>query len=353
MTTPRLEINLSRLAHNCIELKKLFDSKGVSLTAVTKVICGDPQITRTLVENGIDVIADSRIENIIRMREAGISAQFHLLRTPIPSQAELVINHVDVSYNSELSTIRTLSKLALEKQRVHQIILMVDLGDLREGLMPDDLEDIIDKIMDMKGIELIGIGTTLACFAGIKPDSKKMYFFSSLANKIEDRFKISLKLISGGTSANYNWLNSSGELGRTNNLRLGEAIYLGRETLFRKAISGLYTDSFSLVAEVIESKMKPSLPDGELCQNAFGEVPEFTDNGDIRRVLLGLGRQDVIASGITPKQNITILGASSDHVVIDAKQVDVEVGDEVAFNVNYGALLAAMTSRYVIKEYIG
>ena len=352
MTTPRLEINLSKIAHNCRELKKRFDLKNVGLTGVTKVVCGDSIIAKTLYDSGITTIADSRIENIINMRQAGISAEFHLLRTPFLSQIELVIDNVDVSFNSELLIIKELSKLALEKNRIHKVILMVDLGDLREGIMPDELENVVSEVIKLKGVQLIGIGTTFACFAGVKPDISKMDYFSLLTNRIEVKFKISLEYISGGTSANYNWLTASNNIGRTNNLRLGEAIYFGREPLYRNAIEGLYTDAISFLSEAIESKVKPSLPDGELCQNAFGEVPTFTDYGRIRRVILGAGRQDILVSGLTSKQDITILGASSDHIVIDAKQESIGVGDEVKFEVDYGALLAAMTSPFVVKKYI-
>ena len=49
------------------------------------------------------------------------------------SEADKVVEYADISLNSELETIRALSKEALIKGRSHNIILMVDLGDLREG----------------------------------------------------------------------------------------------------------------------------------------------------------------------------------------------------------------------------
>ncbi len=162
-----------------------------------------------------------------------------------------------------------------------------------------------------------------------------------------------MQYVSGGNSANHDWLMSTPDVGKINNLRLGESIFLGRETLHRKPISGLFTDAFRLFAEVIESKVKPSKPYGETCQDAFGNVPEFSDRGPMRRVILGIGLQDVLVTGLTPCMDVDILGASSDHILIDAKESDLKVGDEVEFNLNYGALLSSMTSPYVARCYVG
>ncbi len=352
MTTPRLEVNLGKIVHNAKTLKELYGSKGIGVIGVTKVVCGDTNIAEALVESGISVLADSRIANIRRMRNAGVQAQFVLLRTPLLSQAESVVKYADISLNSELSVVKRLSKFAVNNNATHKIILMVELGDLREGLMPSDLEDTVKGVVGLEGIELVGIGTNLACLGGIKPDEEKMGYLSSLAGDIEEKFGMTLEFVSGGNSANYNWFMSTKDVGRINNLRIGESIYLGCETLYRKPLPQLFTDAFTLVTEVIESKIKPSLPYGEFCQDAFGNVPGVQDRGQIRRAILGVGLQDVLVSGLTPRSDIGILGASSDHIIVNAKQTDLKVGNEVKFNLNYGALLSAMTSPYVIKKYV-
>ncbi len=350
MLTPRIEINLEKIAHNVKIIKGLYGSKGIDIVGVTKAVCGNPVIADILLKSGISILADSRIENIIRMREAKINAEFLLLRTPLLSQAEQVVKYTNISLNSEYSVIKELSKFAIEQNSIHKIILMVELGDLREGLMPSELDKIIEQVQRLEGIEIVGIGTNLACFGGIKPDDEKMGYLSSLAIDIEEKFGLSLKYISGGNSANYNWFMTTQDVGRINNLRLGESIYLGCETLNRKPIPGLITDAFTLVTEVIESKIKPSLPYGTVAQNAFGNLPKFKDQGQIKRVILGIGLQDVLVSGLTPRLDIEIIGASSDHIIVDAKKLELKVGDEIEFDLNYGALLSAMTSPYVIKK---
>jgi predicted amino acid racemase len=349
MATPRIEINLEKIAHNAKTLNDLYGSKGIDVIGVTKVVCGAPNIADVLVRSGISILADSRIENIRRMRNAGIQAEFLLLRTPLLSQIEAVIKFADISLNSEISVIERLSKFALEFNTTHKIILMLELGDLREGLMPSDLDITVEQIVNLEGIDLVGIGTNLACFGGVKPDKEKMGFLSSIAREIEERFELKLAVVSGGNSANYNWFVSTDNVGRINNLRLGESIYLGCETLQRKPIPGLFTDAFTLVAEVIESQLKPSLPYGEIAQDAFGNVPDIKDQGQIKRAILGIGLQDVQVSGLTPRTDIEILGASSDHIIVNTKKIELKVGEELEFDMNYGALLAAMTSPYVTK----
>jgi ornithine racemase len=311
---------------------------------------GDPAIALAMVQGGVKFIADSRLENIQRMRAAGVVTQFVLLRTA-PSQAQSVIESVDISLNTELETIEKLSYYANLRGQNHQIILMVEMGDLREGILPVDLSNLIQKILKLPCIQIIGIGCNLACYGGIKPTPQKMDELSGLANAIELEFGLKLEVISGGNSANYEWseTSESDQTGRVNNLRLGESILLGRETLNRRAIPGLCTHAFQLIAEVIESKDKPSLPFG--AQDAFGAVPTFVDRGIRRRVILALGRQDILISGLTPVGDLEILGSSSDHMVLDSDRDPIPVGSEVKFNLDYGGLLSAMTSPFIQKQF--
>lgn len=351
MPTPRIEIDLGKIAHNARTLKSLYGARGVGVFGVTKVICGDPIIARTLVDSGIVTLADSRTANIQKMRDAGVAAQFLLLRTPFLSEAKAAVRLADISLNSELSVVERLSEAALARHSTHGVVLMVELGDLREGLMPRELACVVEQVLGLKGVELVGVGTNLACFGGVKPDEENMNQLSSIAAELERNFGLSLAIVSGGNSANYTWFEATQDVGRVNNLRLGESIFLGRETLRREPIPGLFIDAFTLVAEVIEAKTKPSRPRGEICQDAFGSVPIFRDRGLINRALVGVGLQDVAVPGLSLRIGASILGASSDHTILDAGRSGLRVGDEVEFNMSYAALLAAMSSSYVLKEY--
>ncbi|WP_340066849.1 alanine/ornithine racemase family PLP-dependent enzyme [Ascidiimonas aurantiaca] len=352
MNLPRIDIDLEKIGHNVQQLKKLYASKGINIIGVTKVVGGDPVIADVLVKNGIEILADSSILNIIKIRKAGIRAQYLLLRTPALSQVEDVIIHTHISLNSELIVLKKLSECALRNHVIHKVILMVELGDLREGVMPSEMNTLVKQVLNLEGLTLLGIGTNLACFGGISPDVQKMNELSSIAIRLEEKFKITLEIVSGGNSANYNWFTSSKDVGRINNLRLGESIFLGREALCRKPIPGLFTDNFTLLAEVIEAKRKPSQPYGKVYQNASGDIPRFKNKGFMDRAILAIGMQDVAVSGIIPKQKMTILGASSDHVVIDNTRAKLKLGDAVAFHLNYSALSKALHSRNISKNII-
>ena len=260
MTTPRLEIDLDKIQHNTRTLVEMLANRGISVTGVTKATLGSPEIAGVLLRAGVSALGDSRIENIETMRLASVTAPMTLIRTPMLSQVNRVVMHADVSFNTELDIISKLSCAAQKARLMHGVVLMIELGDLREGIMPGDLENTVRKTLGFPNIALKGIGTNLACRSGVSPDAKNMAELSALADSIEATFGLELSVVSGGNSGNLQWALSGAETGRINDLRLGEALLLGREPLHRQPIDGLYTDAITLVAEVIESKVKPSQP---------------------------------------------------------------------------------------------
>ena len=349
-STPRIEISLSQIRENTRILSDLYLEKGISLMGVTKAVLGEPSVAKAMIEGGVKFIADSRIKNILKMKNAGISIPFVLLCTPL-SQAESIVQNVDISLNTEIETIKSLSHHAKIQNKTHQVIIMVELGDLREGVMLCDLSQFIQETLSLPNIKIIGIGSNLACYGGVKPDNKNMRELSEHVDLLEKEFQIELEIISGGNSANYEWFKSAKNVGRINNLRLGESILLGCETLGRKVIPGLHMSAFQLIAEVIESKKKPSLPSGEICQDAFGNVPDFLDRGIRQRAIIALGRQDIPVSSLKSIDQLKIIGSSSDHIILDGENHNLEVGDEVRFSFDYSGLLATMTSPFVIKQF--
>ncbi|MFC1997817.1 alanine racemase, partial [Chloroflexota bacterium] len=243
MPAPRIEIELDKLAHNACKLTTLFGSKGISITAVTKGVCGSPRIASALLDSGIHSFGDSRIANIQKMREAGLEAQFMLIRSPMPSEVERVVEFIDVSLNTEISVIRLLARQASKRDKIQQIILMIELGDLREGILPSDIEPMVAEVMGLRGVKLIGIGTNLACFGGVRPTDANMQALSAIVGNLQRKFGINFEVVSGGNSANYQWFVSTPDIGLVNHLRIGEAILLGCDTLTRERIPGLYMDA--------------------------------------------------------------------------------------------------------------
>jgi len=353
---PRLEINIEKLKTNLQIISNLLKKRNISLTMVTKAYCANPDIINELVKdkNLIDYLADSRIENLKSMKHIDIPKI--LLRLPMKSEVEDVIKYADISFNSEYETIEMLNEEAKKVNKVHKIVIMVDLGDLREGyFVQKDLFDNVKKIQDLHNVSIIGVATNLTCYGAVLPSEENLSKLVSIAEKLERDFHIDIKIISGGNSSSLFLINENRLPAKINNLRIGEAILLGRETAYGKKIEGAFDDVFRLICEVIENKEKPSVPLGERGLDAFGNQPIFEDKGIMERAILGIGRQDIKIGSFYPiDEKIEIIGASSDHTIINVTHCEkkYKIGDLVEFKINYEGLLSLCTSKYVSKIII-
>lgn len=347
---PQLAIDLKKLEENVSLITEKCHKQGISVMGVTKVFCAQEEAARAFVEGGVDYLADSRVENLIDM--AHLSPEKVLLRLPMPSEAQVIVQHVDISLNSELKTIKALDQAAKLLDKTHRIILMVDLGDLREGIWPSDFDATIREILTLDKILLEGIGVNLTCYGGVVPKTDNLSQLTALNQHLKDTFGVTVKMVSGGNSSFLYLLDQGGVPEGINNLRLGEALVLGRETAYGDQIPGTHADVFQLKAEIIELKQKPSVPIGEIGMDAFGNKPTFVDKGIRLKGILAVGRQDVHPDNLIPlDENLTIIGSSSDHMIVDFtdSKTDYHVGDIITFNVEYGALLSLSTSPYIKK----
>jgi predicted amino acid racemase len=353
MAHPYITIDLDTIEHNARVIVALCKSHGVAVTGVTKGVCGYPEIAKAMLRGGVAALGESQLDNIYRLQAAGVCASYMLLRLPALSEVEEVVETVDVSLNSELAVLEGLSRAAQRQGRIHDAIIMVDLGDLREGVWPRDVIPFLRDALRLPGIRIRGLGTNLACFAGVVPDEDNMRRLVELADEIEQTFDCTLEWLSGLNSSGLKLLASGCLPRRVNHARIGEAILLGRETTHRQPWPETFQDAFVLHVEVLELKKKPSLPIGERGENAFGRLMAFENHGERERALLNVGREEVTLEGMTPSDSrFKILGASSSYLVVDMTDAegDVEVGDELTFALNYGALVTAMTSAYVEKR---
>ncbi|MGL4914370.1 MAG: ornithine racemase Orr [Romboutsia sp.] len=351
---PRLEINISKLKHNIATLSDICKTHNLDMAMVTKVYCAIPEVVKEVSCKNVDYLADSRVENLKKLQDINIHKI--LLRIPMISEIKDVINYVDISFNSELKTIYKLNEEAKNQAKTHKIVLMFDLGDLREGYFnEDEFFSVVEEVLKLENLKLFGIATNLTCYGAIMPSSENLGRLSKLAQIIEEKYNAPLEFVSGGNSSSIDLLQKWNMPDKITNLRLGEAIALGRETAYGKVIENTYQDVFKLVCEIVELKDKPSMPIGEIGMDAFGNVPYYEDRGILKRAIVAIGKQDINIEGIMPiDKNIEILGASSDHMILSVGNCEsnFEVGDKVEFLVEYGGLLTACTSKYVHKELI-
>lgn len=370
-----LEIRLDKIAHNVNFLSNKIKSHNGELFGVTKVVCADEKVAETFINNGCTGLADSRWENLKKLKTSLFyiealknGKKIPLLNLRIPAITELpyIIEYSDISLVSEIETIAKIEKIASTMKKRYGIILMIDLGDLREGIIPEnatkidinlwekEIDKFFNKLPELNYLYFYGIGTNLACYGGVAPSEENMGLIVHLKNYINKKYNINIKHISGVNSSGIPFFLNGKLPEEIDNFRLGESLLLGVNVLNREPIEGMVQDTFILKSEIIELKNKPSLPIGNRGQNAFGEIVEFEDKGIQKRAILSIGRQDVVVEGLKPIDNkIEVLGASSDHLEIDVSKSDktYNLGDYIEFIPNYAALLALSTSNYVEKIY--
>jgi predicted amino acid racemase len=328
---------------------------GIDVVAVTKVTCGNHAVGSAMLRGGATALADSRLVNLAKLRAAGLSAPMWLLRAPTPAQADEVVRLADVSLESELETVQALDAAAAAQGRVHGVVCMVDLGDLREGVLPDDLLPLVEQVAQLKHVRVAGIGTNLTCYGAIVPSERNMAELAKLALQVQALLGHEI-VVSGGNSSSLD-LALAGRLpAGIGSLRLGESLLLGLDTLRREPLPGLRQDAFLLRAPIVECLVKPSKPWGESAQDAFGNRPVYEDRGNRRRAILAIGRQDVHPDLLTPVDTrVEVLGASSDHLIVDVEAVEPppRVGDVLERAPGYGSVLQLFTSPYIDKVFVG
>lgn len=353
---PVLEINLDKISENTYRIVTKCRTKGIQVIGVTKGFSAMPEIVDAMLAGGIVELADARMENIVEIRKRNICNPITLLRIPRLSNVDNVVQYADTSINSEISVIKALSNASVRIGKVHNIILMVDVGDLREGIMQENVLDTVKQIYNFQGVLIVGIGTNMGCFGGVLPSINNLGLLIDLRNILEKHLGRQLDIVSGGGTSTLLLVENNMVPAGINQLRIGEGILLGTDTTNDRKIPWLYQDAFLLRAEVIEVKEKPSIPIGEVGKDAFGNTPQFVDVGIRKRAILALGKQDAYIQGVFPlNKKLKILGASSDHTIIDITDAghEIVVGDEMIFGLTYSGLLSVSDSRYIRKEFKG
>lgn len=353
MKYPRVVVDREKIRYNTLNMVEKAKREGAELVGVTKGTCAHRDVVEAMALGGIKIFADSRLENLALIQDMELpgDVELYLLRLPMVSQAKEVVERVDVSFNSQEATLEALNHEALRKGKKHQVMLMVDVGDLREGVRPSNFLSLADKTLSLKGLNLKGIATNVGCYGGVLPSIQQLETLLSLASTLEDMCGFSVEIISGGNTATT-ILFSQGLPQGINQLRIGEGILVGFDSTNHRVMEGFHQDAFILQAEIIEIEEKPSYPIGEIGRDAFGEIPTFQDRGIRKRAILAIGRQDVEFGSITPTmEGVEILGGSSDHLLLDisACQETLRVGDALSFILGYSGLLRVMTSGYVHK----
>ncbi len=352
---PQVEVNLTKLRHNIEEIVKRSGDLGIEIAGVIKGFSGIPEVSMQFEKAGCSLLASSRLEQLRAAREAGCRLPFLLIRIPMLSEAEETVALTDISLNSEPVVLEALNRAAGKQAKTHGVILMADLGDLREGFW--DKEEMIRTAVqvekEMKNLTLEGIGTNLGCYGSVEATPEKLQELVDLADAIGEKIGRKLRFVSGGATTSLPRIIEGNMPDGINMLRVGEGIILAKDLrdLWGYDMSYMYQDAFTLKAEVIEVKDKPSYPQGKIMFDAFGNTPEYVDRGVRRRALLAIGKVDyAFPESIFPRmKGVEVLGASSDHTILDIEEAEseIKVGDVLEFDLCYATIVFVTNAQSV------
>ncbi len=351
-----LKLYRSELLHNYSYLDSLFKKNGIKWGITTKLLCGTRSYLQEVINLGIKEAHDSRISNLKVIKEIDPETITIYIKPPPKDTIPELVRYADISLNTELSTLHELSDEAVRQKKVHKVIIMIEMGDLREGVMRDDLVDFYEKVFRLPGIEVVGLGTNLNCLHGVMPDADKLIQLALYKQIIELRFKKSIPLVSGGTTVTIPLLLNKQLPDGINHFRVGEALFFGKDLFSDDVIEGMSDQVMELYTQIIEISEKPLVPTGELGVNPQGKVAEINqdDYGKTAyRAIIDIGTLDIQPNYLIPvNDNITITDASSDMLILDVGEnpEGYKVGDMIRFKLKYMGALGLMNSDYIEKR---
>ncbi len=346
----------SELRHNYEYLDKLFKKNDIKWGITTKLLCGNSDFINEVTDLGIGEVHDSRISNLKVVKNIDPDTVTIYIKPPPKDTIPELIKYADISLNTELSTMHELSEEAVRQDKVHKVIIMIEMGDLREGVMRDDLVDFYEKVFRLPGLEVVGLGTNLNCLHGVMPDGDKLIQLALYKQIIELRFKKKIPLVSGGTTVTIPLLLNNQLPNGINHFRVGEALFFGKDLFSDGVIDGMSDQVMELYTQIIEISEKPMVPSGDLGVNPQGKTAEINeaDRGKTAyRAIVDIGTLDIQPNYLIPvNDNITISDASSDMLVLDVGEnpEEYKVGDMIRFKLKYMGALGLMSSDYIEKK---
>ncbi|RNL93025.1 alanine/ornithine racemase family PLP-dependent enzyme [Sinomicrobium pectinilyticum] len=351
-----LKLNTRALKHNYLFLKNLFGSHKKDWGVVTKLLCGNKLFLKEVIGLHPDCIFDSRLSNLAMVKKISLEIKTGYIKPPPTRSIEELIEVADISFNTQFETIEMINRYAEKAGKVHQIVIMIEMGDLREGVMRENFVDFYARVFELKAVEVMGIGANLNCLNGIMPSHDKLIQLSLYEQIIEAKFNKKIPWVSLGTSVTLPLLLKNLVPEGVNHFRIGETLFFGNDLFEDSPMEGMKQDVFMLYAEVLEVMEKPINPTGYVGSNVAGEIPifEIEDYSETSiRILVDIGILDIEIKNIKPLyEEYRLEGGSSDMIVLDVgkNNHNIRVGDMIPFHINYMGALRLLNSKYIEKR---
>ena len=362
-----LIIHKDKIKDNIRQLSSYFKEKGIEWSLITKVFSGDMEFLQEVLSHdvvlNVNSIGDSRLTSLKNLRKVNPEMRTIYIKPPAKIYAKEVVKYANISLNSSYSTILALNEAAKEAKTIHQIIIMIELGELREGIKRTQIMELYERVFRLDNIEVVGIGSNLGCMYGVEPSYDKLLQLSLYKKLISLRYHKDLKQISGGTSITLPMIENSSIPKEINHFRVGEAAFFGISPLDNQQFMNLNTDTFEFTANIIELEEKKIVPEGTISEANVGHTAKY-NHDDINetsvKAILDFGMLDVDKENIEAyDQSISFVGITSDMLVVDlGKNKDThgktkyQVGSKVYFKPNYMAVARLLNSKFISKCYI-
>ncbi len=351
---PQLSIDLEKIRHNASVINELCKGAGIELMAVVKGVCSDLEVCKAILEGGVNYLGEAYLPRLKTLRkELGNDVRLAYLRPPMMSEVRDVVGYADVSLNTMPETVLALDKAARERDKGHEVYLMAELGDLRDGILPHDLKEVCNQLDGLEKVRIRGVAANFACNTGLVPTLRHMKKMGDIRDRMENMLGREIPVISGGNSANIRMLLQGIDMG-INELRIGEGILCGTESLRHSAIPNTFQDSFKFKAEVIEVYEKPTSMEGERVPNAFGQQVELVDRGRRKMAILAFGEEVTDPPSLVPKlEGAGVSVVLCNHFILDVEDAleELRVGDIVEFETGYMGIMRGTLSPYIKKVY--
>lgn len=362
-----LNINIDKIVANISSISSFLNSANISWSLIMKVLAGEKELLEHILTkermSGIHSVGDSRISSLRNIREVCADIRTIYIKPPATAYAEDVVRYADISLNSSLRTIVKLNDYAKKLKKKHQVVIMVELGELREGVLRDNLVNFYNRVFNLDNIDVIGLGANLGCMYGVEPTYDKLLQLSLYRQVLELRFNRSLPLLSGGSSITLPLVEAGKMPADINHLRIGEAAFFGTSPLTNTVFRDLNENAFEFSANIIELAEKDILPDGIISEGNVGhtiEVEPVRNRRKTYKAILDFGQIDVDLSSIKPVDKaVKYVGITSDMTVVDvgsnrnskgAKKY--HVGDRILFRPDYMGVARLLNSRFTGKRII-
>ncbi|MCF8260371.1 MAG: alanine racemase [Melioribacteraceae bacterium] len=358
-----LKVYSERILNNIRKLNSYLGSRDAQWSMVTKMLGGNRKVLESFLHDDsmkqIHSLADSRISNLKTIKSIRPDLVTMYIKPPAPTIAKSIVNYADISTNSSLRTIEALNAAAKAEGKIHRVVVMIEMGELREGVLRENILKFYDRIFNLSNIGVIGIGTNLGCMYGIEPTYDKLIQLNLFKQLIDAKFDQNLELVSAGSSITLPLIPKGKIPKGINHYRIGESVFLGVSPLDNKRFNGLSTTAFEFCAEVLELEKKSNVPDGRLSEASIGHTAldefEDTEHEESYRAIVDFGVLDVDVNNLTPKdKDVEFFGTTSDMTVYDLGQKKnlSRVGGQLKFVPNYMAAARLLNSKYVSIEVI-